>query len=349
MPPMQRVRVTLKGKVVDERDVDRPLTIGRKAPSDIVVADDIDVSKRHLRVTPDGDRVLVADLGSTNGSAIDGGAKLAPNTDTPLAPGQKLVIGASVVEIVQGSIPEVKPESSVFASTEKTVRIGDGAMQGVLVNVARFKAAQPKLVIAAEHDRRVVAIDEMDVVVGRDAQQSKIVIQHQSVSSKHAKIRFENGRFFVEDLKSVNGTFVDGNPVAAMATPLSPDQAITFGTVDCLFVQRVAEAGGAGGVQQDPHAQALCDHTVRLGKATQQQAKEVLAEHRKSGTSLGQLFVERGILGPKEWSEIYRQRQIIGPMAELAAKGGASLSKIVGIVVVIVGIAVLVTVLLLKK
>jgi len=347
---MQRVRVTLNGKIVDERDVDRPLTIGRKAPADIVVADDIDVSKKHLQVTPDGDRVLVADLGSTNGSSIDGGAKLVPNTPTPLAPGQRLVIGASVVEIVQGSIPEVKPESSaVFATTEKTVRIGDGAIQGVLVNVARFKAAQAKLVIAAEHDRRVLAIEEMDVVVGRDAHQSKIVIQHQSVSARHAQLRFENGRFFVEDLKSVNGTFVDGVPVA-VATPLSPEQAITFGTVDCLFVQRAAEAGAAtGGVSQDPHAQALCDHTVRLGKATQQQAKEVLAEHRKSGTSLGQLFVERGILGPKEWSEIYKQRQIIGGMAELAAKGGASTSKMVGIVVVIVGIAVLITVLLLKK
>jgi pSer/pThr/pTyr-binding forkhead associated (FHA) protein len=291
----------------------------------------------------------VADLGSTNGSVIDGGPRLLANMPTPLAFGQKLVIGSSVVEIVESSIPEVKPESSaLFASTEKTVRVGGSAIQGVLVNVARFKAAQPKLVIAAEHDRRVVVIEEMDVVVGRDAHQAKIVVQHQSVSAKHAQIKFENGRFFVEDLKSVNGTFVDGVPVA-VPTPLSPEQAITFGTVDCLFVQRAAEAGGGGSVQQDPHAQALCDHAVRLGKATQQQAKEVLAEHRKSGTSLGELFVQRGILGPKEWSELYKQRQIIGGMAEIAAKGGASLSKMVGIMVVVVGIAVLITVLLLKK
>jgi pSer/pThr/pTyr-binding forkhead associated (FHA) protein len=348
MRAMHRVRVTLKGKVVDERDLDRPLTIGRKAPSDIVVADDIDVSKRHLRVAPDGDRVLVADLGSTNGTSIDGGAKLVPNADTPLAPGQRLVIGSSLVELVAASIPEVKPEpSAVFASTEKTVRVGDGAVQSILVNVARFKSAQPRLVVAAEHDRRVVAIEEMDVVVGRDPQQSKIVVQHQSVSAKHARLRFENGRFFVEDQKSVNGTFVDGVPATA-ATPLASEQSVTFGTVDCLFVQNPAEAG-SGGVQEDPHAEALCDHAVRLGKATNQQAKEVLAEHRASGTSLGQLFVQRGILGPKEWSEIYRQRQIIGGMAELAAKGGMSLSKVVGIVVVLVVIAVLMTVLILKR
>lgn len=340
---MQRVRVTVRGQVQEERDVDRELIVGRKPPADIVIAD-TEVSSRHARIKPGGNSLLVADLGSTNGSTLDGGAKLAPNADTPLAPGQKLRIGPAIIE----SIAAAKPDSGPgFASTEKTVAIGGGAMQTMLVNVARFKAAQPKLVVAAEHEKRVVAIEEMEVVVGRDAKQVQIPIQHQSVSSKHAKLKFENGRFLVEDLKSSNGTFLDGNPVA-FPTPLQGEQALTFGTVDCLFVQKTAESGGAGGVAQDPHAEALCDHTVRLGKVTAQQAKDVLAEHRKSGTSLGQMFVERGILGPKEWSEIYRQRQIIGTLAPLARKGGMSLSKVVGIVVVIVGLAAIVAFFVMK-
>jgi pSer/pThr/pTyr-binding forkhead associated (FHA) protein len=341
---MQRVRVTLKGKLVDERDVDRPLTVGRKAPADIVIADDIDVSKRHLSIKPDGDRVLVADLGSTNGSAIDGGAKLVPNTDTPLAPGQKLIIGSAVVEVVGATvIPELKPESSVFASTEQTVRIGGDTAQAVFVNMARFKAAQPRIVVAAEHDRRVVPVEEMTVVVGRDPHQAKVVLQHQSVSAKHAQVKFENGRFFVEDLKSANGTFVDGVPVAGV-TLLESDHAITFGTVDCLFVCRPAETGG----DEDTYAQALCDHAVRLGKATQQQSKEVLAEHRRSGAPLGELFVQRGILAPKDWAEMHKERRLLGGLAEIAAKSAPSLSKMVGIMVILVGIAVFITVMLLK-
>jgi pSer/pThr/pTyr-binding forkhead associated (FHA) protein len=340
---MQRVRVTVKGQVVEERDVDRELIVGRKPPADIVIADS-EVSSRHARIKPGGSSLLVADLGSTNGSTVDGVAKLAPDADTPLAPGQKLRIGPAIIE----ALAEERPESSAgFASTEKTVAIGGRAMQSMLVNVARFKAAQPKLVVAAEHEKRVVPIEEMEVVVGRDSKQAQIAIQHQSVSSKHARLKFENGRFLVEDLKSSNGTFVDGNPVA-VATPIQGEQALTFGTVDCLFVQRTPESGGAGGTPQDPHAEALCDHTVRLGKATSQQSKDVLAEHRRSGASLGQVFVERGILAPKEWSEIYRQRQIIGTLAPLARKGGLSLSKVVGIVVVILGLAAVAAFFLLK-
>ncbi len=342
MIAMQKLRVTLRGAVQEERDLDRDLTIGRKPPADIVIAD-TEVSSKHLRVRPDGDRVMVADLGSTNGSSIDGGPKLAANVETPLVPGQKLKVGPAIIEILDTARESSAPG---FASTEKTVAIGGGAMQSILVNVARFKAAQPKLVIAAEHDKRVVAIDEMEVVIGRDAKQAQIVVPHQSISSRHAKIRFENGRFVVEDMKSSNGTFVDGNPLV-VATPVSGDQAITFGTVDCLFVAKSAESGSGG--SQDVYAEALCDHAARLGKATQQQAREVLAEHRKSGASLGQLFVERGIMGPKEWSEIYRQRQIIGTLAPLAAKGGTSLSKVVGIVVVTLGIAAVAAFFLLKR
>src|SRR5438477_415236 len=83
------------------------------------------------------------------------------------------------------------------------------------------------------------------VVAGRDPKQAKIVVQHPSVSSRHAKIRFDKGRFFVEDLKSVNGTFVDGAPVVA-PTPIASEQALTFGTIDCLFVHKPAETGGGG-------------------------------------------------------------------------------------------------------
>jgi pSer/pThr/pTyr-binding forkhead associated (FHA) protein len=346
MPAMQRVRVTVKGGVPQELDVDREIVIGRKPPADLVVADG-EVSSKHLRMRSDGARLMVCDLGSTNGSRIDDGPKLAPNVEVELKPGVKLYVGPAVVELLD-KIDTLRPESSAgFAQTEKTVAVAGGAMQSLLVNVARFKAAQPRLVVAAEHDRRVVPIEGMEVVVGRDAKQADVVVAHQSVSAKHAKVRFENGRFLVEDLKSVNGTFVDGNPVA-VATPIHGEQAVTFGTVDCLFVEKPAETGDIG-ARADDFSEALCAHATRLGKATAQQAKDVLAEHRRSGASLGQLFVERGIMGPKEWSEIWRQRQIIGTLAPLAGKPGPSLSKIVGIVVVLLGAAAVAAFFLFKK
>jgi len=342
---MQRVRVTVKGSVQEERDVDREIVIGRKPPADVVVADG-EVSSKHLRLRPDGGRLMVCDLGSTNGSKIDE-TKLAPNQEVELVAGKKLHVGPAVIEVIE-VIETMMPESSVgFAGTEKTVAVGNAAMGNLLVSVARFKAAQARLVIAAEHDRRVVPIDGMDVVVGRDAKAAQIVIAHQSVSSKHAKIKFENGRFLVEDQKSVNGTFVDGNQVAA-PTPIQGEQAVTFGTVDCLFVEKPAETGDAG-AQTIDYAEAVCAHVTRLGKATAQQGKDVLAEHRKSGTSLGQLFVERGILGAKDWSEIWRQRQILAVYGAGVGKSGAGFSKVLGVVVVILGLAAVAAFFLLKK
>src|SRR5262245_20417286 len=105
---MQRVRVTVRGQVQEERDVDRELIVGRKPPADIVIAAS-EVSSRHARIRPGGASLLVADLGSTNGSTVDGGAKLAVNADTPLAPGQKLRIGPAVIEALAAARPDSSP------------------------------------------------------------------------------------------------------------------------------------------------------------------------------------------------------------------------------------------------
>jgi pSer/pThr/pTyr-binding forkhead associated (FHA) protein len=45
--------------------------IGRSRSCDLVLRDD-SVSRRHLMLTVDGDHVLVTDLGSTNGTLLNG-------------------------------------------------------------------------------------------------------------------------------------------------------------------------------------------------------------------------------------------------------------------------------------
>ncbi len=46
-------------------------------------------------------------------------------------------------------------------------------------------------------------------LLGRDASKCSIVIDDDAVSREHAKIRFEGGRFWIYDLGSRNGTFVN--------------------------------------------------------------------------------------------------------------------------------------------
>ena len=50
---------------------DRPSVIGRSRSCDLVLRDD-SVSRRHLMLTVDGDHVVVIDLGSTNGTLLNG-------------------------------------------------------------------------------------------------------------------------------------------------------------------------------------------------------------------------------------------------------------------------------------
>jgi len=66
-----------------------PVVVGRSPGADIVLGDDF-VSGRHLRVAPAGDTIVAEDLGSTNGTLLNG-AKL--TRITTLAEGDAIDIG----------------------------------------------------------------------------------------------------------------------------------------------------------------------------------------------------------------------------------------------------------------
>ena len=180
------------------------------------------------------------------------------------------------------------------------------------------------------------ALTKAELTIGREPENAQVVIPHQSVSSKHARLRFSDGRFMLDDLGSANGTFVSGVRLAA-ATPLEPQTAVTFGTIECLFVAKAPEAGGSAG-GADPLAELLTAHSVRMGRATEQQARDALAEHRTSGRTLGEIFVERGIFTPRDWAEVYRNRQVIATL-QPAAAGGKKTSPLVWIVIAAVALA----------
>ena len=51
------------------------------------------------------------------------------------------------------------------------------------------------------------------VNLGRSAVGNDIILNDISVSSAHARITYENGRYFIQDLGSKNYTFVQGEPL----------------------------------------------------------------------------------------------------------------------------------------
>jgi pSer/pThr/pTyr-binding forkhead associated (FHA) protein len=72
-----------------------PVTVGRGRDADLVLADEL-VSRGHARVTPEGSGAVVEDLGSRNGTFVNGEAIHGP---TRLQPGDQLQLGVTLVEL----------------------------------------------------------------------------------------------------------------------------------------------------------------------------------------------------------------------------------------------------------
>ena len=80
------------GRTLQVVEVDKSaLVVGRQPGSDLLLAEE-GVSRQHARITKDGDRVSVTDLGSNNGTLL-AGSRLLPQATTTWERGQALRIG----------------------------------------------------------------------------------------------------------------------------------------------------------------------------------------------------------------------------------------------------------------
>jgi len=74
-----------------------PVVIGRSPDADLVIADDF-VSSLHARVTPTDGGATLEDLGSTNGTIVNGQPATRP---LPLKAGDVVELGTNRVEVVR--------------------------------------------------------------------------------------------------------------------------------------------------------------------------------------------------------------------------------------------------------
>jgi hypothetical protein len=76
--------------------VDGELTIGRGGGCALSFPDDTFVSTLHARVFPRGDAIWIEDLGSTNGTTVNG---VAVNEPTRLRKGDRIAVGGVALEV----------------------------------------------------------------------------------------------------------------------------------------------------------------------------------------------------------------------------------------------------------
>ncbi|HEX8074103.1 MAG TPA: FHA domain-containing protein, partial [Thermoleophilaceae bacterium] len=97
-----------------ELELDGPAVIGRDPGISALVLQDPEASRRHASLIPEGTSLNVEDLGSTNGTFVNG-ERIAG--DTILVAGDRLRIGTTVLEVVAAPVgyqPPEEPEAAPY-------------------------------------------------------------------------------------------------------------------------------------------------------------------------------------------------------------------------------------------
>jgi len=104
-----------KGKTVALEGPNLPLTVGRD-PENVVVLDHTAISRFHCRITSEGGLYFVHDLGSTNGTYLNGRRI----TRERLSPGDELIVAnvGMLVEAGKSSIHDSRPPLNVTVSID---------------------------------------------------------------------------------------------------------------------------------------------------------------------------------------------------------------------------------------
>jgi hypothetical protein len=96
LAPGAVLRILSPGRPPRDVSLDgRPMTLGRAADVEVVIVDPL-VSRRHARLAPRGGRLVLADLGSTNGTRVNGTAV----REAVVSPGDRIELGGTRLEIV---------------------------------------------------------------------------------------------------------------------------------------------------------------------------------------------------------------------------------------------------------
>jgi pSer/pThr/pTyr-binding forkhead associated (FHA) protein len=190
-------RVAVNGDVV----------IGRRRAD--LVLDDARVSRRHAVVRPVDDGVEIEDLGSANGTSVNGaaisGSKRLRNGDVVLIGGIRL--------------------TAHTGPSRDSVTVLAANASGPSIVVTRGPQAGRRHPIGTE------------LIIGRH--DADLRLEDPQVSRRHAVVRAIDGELEIEDLASANGTFVNGSRLTG-AQRLHPGDEITIGAV-ALEVQTAAE------------------------------------------------------------------------------------------------------------
>jgi pSer/pThr/pTyr-binding forkhead associated (FHA) protein len=293
--------------------VSQPVTVGRGEGNTIVLTQDRQVSRNHARISAEGDFLRLEDLGSANGTFLNGERVQQPETITA---GDEVKIGGTALRVERAAAPTARPAGD---GDERTLHVEDEIESDKTISGAEFAAelaaagappAQPAMAVEAGEKPRLTitwgpqtgqdfTLDREVLVIGREGGAPfEITVQDRAVSAPHAKLVRSGATYVLHDLESTNGTFLNYEQLKEPRT-LQDGDIIKVGKTVLLF--RTA-AGAAPppvvGVEQRPTAnsQIITFFSLKGGVGTTTLAVNtalLLQELTKESVLLVDLAVER--------------------------------------------------------
>ena len=136
----------------------KELVVGRSSELDMVLVEDM-VSRRHAKITVTGDQIFIQDLGSTNGTFVNG-EKI---KRARLQEGDRILIGTSIIKLVAadsaGSATSRSPNLEDVAAGRRTSQVR--TMSGSIAEIPLpdlmqlFSASKKSGVLVVRTDRDV--------------------------------------------------------------------------------------------------------------------------------------------------------------------------------------------------
>jgi pSer/pThr/pTyr-binding forkhead associated (FHA) protein len=174
-------------------------------PRDLVAK----LSKRHARIFEENGKVYVADLGSTNGTTLNG-----------------VEVGRTPMELQRG-------DELCFTKLRYEVEL----LGGGLVQADPAPTGKVSLVLTPENPQsglEPIVVSHFPFLVSRDgAAFAKFKASHPDqlsfISRRHAHLFLKGSEVFIEDLGSINGTYVAGERLAEHAQSIADGAPIAFG------------------------------------------------------------------------------------------------------------------------
>mgnify|MGYP001817509765 FL=1 len=244
------------------------ITLGRKKDCEIVV-DSSEASRQHARIEVKDGRLVLEDLGSTNGTMLNrrrlrqpevlGGGDIiaigqvhfmvvAPGSDS-----HSTILGGRLAHVDDNFVVEQNdphatgmrmpfPMPPGWSATDEpfTRKAPSRSPLDILADQMQRQSVGEEntsgvLMITSEKGRNVIfplRAGKSEWTIGR-ARRNDVSISDVTISSAHAVIRQDAGRWTIEDKNSTNGTRVNGKKVEQSI--LDDGDALSLGKVELVF------------------------------------------------------------------------------------------------------------------